>query len=52
MSQLILADAGIPEIGTNAAEGMDLLARREQADKEQELLSSMSLGFQHKCDPD
>jgi hypothetical protein len=31
------------EIGSNATEGMDLIARREQAGKEQKLPFSMSL---------
>ena len=44
LSRLVISICSNPkEVGSNAREGMDLLARIEQAGKEQKLPSSMSL---------
>lgn len=50
MSLLVFSKHWNPEdVGCNASEGMDLLAKGEQAGKEQRLPSSMSLyGFQQQ----
>lgn len=39
------------EVGLDVSDGIDLLARREQATNEQKLLSFMSLDFQQKVWP-
>jgi hypothetical protein len=53
MSLLVFSKHWNPEdVGCNASEGMDLLAKGEQAGKEQRLPSSMSLyGFQQQVWP-
>lgn len=42
MSQLVFSVSLPEEVGSNASEGMDLLAIQKQADKDQKLPSSIS----------
>jgi hypothetical protein len=52
LSQLNLSARWNAEVGYNASEGMDLLARGEQASKEQSFLCPyLYIGFQQKAWP-